>query len=73
VLRDAHTYYVYAPYWWHPPIQLPVPGVVLCLQLLYTHFKNFQTALLSSFLVIFGNEDPRNALLTDWPPVAAVL
>ncbi|KAJ9517001.1 hypothetical protein QJQ45_027354 [Haematococcus lacustris] len=41
--------------------------------MLFNHYGDFGSALLSAFLVMFGNEDPRNALQTDWPQVATVL
>lgn len=42
-------------------------------QVLFAHYGSLGNALLSSFLVMFGNEDPRLALETAWPQVATTL
>ncbi|GFH15519.1 uncharacterized protein HaLaN_11759, partial [Haematococcus lacustris] len=49
------------------------PAVSAGSAVLFSHYGDFGGALLSAFLVIFGNEDPRNALETDWPQIATVL
>lgn len=38
---------------------------------LFNNYKDFGKALLSAYLVIFGNEDPRRAMQTDWPEVGS--
>ena len=42
-------------------------------QVLYERYGNFQDALLSTFLVSFGYEDARAALVTLWPTVSVIL